>query len=139
MLVSRQGQWGTALKVLVVEPLEPARAEEVEAVLVREEALVPVAAAEAAAAVEVEVEVEVDAEEEVVVVAEEVVAGDEAVEIDMRYEKRSNGANGGNRPGRATNSRRELKVRKGFFRLLPVFYVWEYLFNSLSLYPVFFG
>lgn len=129
MLISRQGQWGTALKVLVVELLEPARAEEVEAVLVREETPVAVAPAEAAAAAEVEVEVEVDAEEEVVVVvAEEVVAGDEAVEIDMRYEKRSNGGNGGNCPGRATNSRRGLKVRKGLFRLLPVFYVWEYLF-----------
>lgn len=130
MLISRQGQWGTALKVLVVELLEPARAEEVGAVLVREETPValPLARAEAAAAAEVVVEVEVDAEEEVVVVAEEVVAGDEAVEIDMRYEKRSNGENGGNCPGRATNSRRGLKVRKGLFRLLPGFYVWEYLF-----------
>ena len=59
--------------------------------------------------------------------------------IDMRYEKRSNDENGGNRPGRATNSRRELKARKGLFRLLPVFYLWEYLSNSLSLNPVFFG
>ena len=74
MQVSRQGQWGTALKVLVVEPLDLAGAA-VEVVIAAKLADAEPAAPVVEVLVDADVEVDVEVD---VLVAE--VPGDEAVE-----------------------------------------------------------